>query len=294
MMARSDRDDHSADRIQAVLASERSEATAKLARLTQLLLKTGRLQYARAARNLHDAAQLALIEEIKASGAYKESSGTWEQFCDRFLDVGARRIDQELSLFRQYGKERFRKVKELGLTYREVVALAKGIELKLVDCDADALMIDGKAVPLDDRYRDEIRDHIRILRAQLQAKDQELAAGQQQREKLVMVHEKNQQTLQASLARAEAEIEKYKGAKAPDGIQSEPERQLWAQLSTWWSQFQAALTLFAHHRDQEQVSDAALAAFQGLLTTMRDELAETVQSIEADLQLARPTLRRVR
>lgn len=240
-----------------------------------------------------DLCRLSAIKRLQDLKAWCLSNRlNWEQLCDEALPKCRRTIDRYLETLETFGDGTYETVIELT-TAAERVAARRLLKAGTIRHEGGCIVIGKKKIPNDPGHAHQILEVLREAIAQRDAAEAEADTERKLRKTDQDKAREEAKTLQAALQQAQDELKKWTGAKVPDGIVSEPERQLWASLSTWWQQFHAALIVFAHHRDQEQVSDAALAAFGGLLRAMRDELADTVQQIEADLQLERPTFRRV-
>ncbi|MDK1288521.1 hypothetical protein [Pseudoalteromonas umbrosa] len=142
------------------------EQSQKLLEQQYILKQVGQIQAFNMVEKLATVSQLKLVQGIKESKSYKglpisiegklETVSTWKQFCQFFLDLSYKTVDERLSNLNSLGEQFFEQAQKMELGYRHLKSLRE-----LPDSD-QTLVVDSEAFEVGDK--DAVRELIDELK----------------------------------------------------------------------------------------------------------------------------------
>lgn len=170
-------------------------------RVLSLGLQVGRSQAYRHVQLAARERELATLQEIKESRAYREEGYTWAKFCAQVIGRPQQSVDDDIAAYSALGAELFGIAQQVGLgrdAMRTLRALPDEQLPRLLP--SGEIVINDRRIPVDAEHQDAITDAVRELIAQLQrernrVEDAEGAATE----------------LQSEISERDAEIEALRG-----------------------------------------------------------------------------------
>ncbi len=180
---------------------ERQELVAEAHRLT------GRIEAFEFTTKLATIASLQLLKSIKERKIYKEipTVETWENYC-KSIGVSRRHIDEQLENLATLGEDFSATVATFGLSYRDLRALRKATKNDALVIKGDEVIIDGEAIPLDDKdyLKEVLEDVISNQQKQLKSKDDAVKQYAEQAETATKARKAAEEKLEKAENKAEA------------------------------------------------------------------------------------------
>ncbi|HEX8321014.1 hypothetical protein [Longimicrobium sp.] len=161
------------------LLSTRSEQAAALDVVRRLGMASA-FMFSRASS---DVSMLITLKQVKDSEAYSALGVTWAEFCQLLPGEPSRRtVDERLVLLDELGAEFLQAAADMGLsrgTLRTLRAIPEAERPRLLE-SGEVEFPNGKRVPLDADHKEEIRELMDDVAAEVAAMREQLKVGQEQ------------------------------------------------------------------------------------------------------------------